>query len=180
MLTIDATRLLVGALLLTLGRRLFWLFVGAVGFVVGMRLADRFLPGQPDETVIVFSLIVGALGAGLALAVRKVAVGAAGFLAGGYLLVQLLAVSGQQHAIFAEGGGQFAPWLTFLVGGLLGAVLMNVLFNWTLIVLSAMGGAALVCESLHATPQVASAVFTVLVIAGVLVQGGVLRRWQRG
>ena len=120
--------------------------------------------------------MVGLRSAVLAGAVRTVALGAAGFLAGGSLLTQALAVSGQQAAIFAHDAGQFAPWITFLVGGLLGAVLMNILFTWTLIVLSTLGGAALVCESLHAGPQIISAVFTVLVIVGVLIQGGMVRR----
>ena len=53
---------------------------------------------------------------------------------------------------------------------------MNVLFTWTLIVLSALGGAALVCESLHAGSQIATAAFTVLAVAGVLFQSGLFRR----
>ncbi len=180
MLTIAATRLLVGLLLLACGRRLFWLFVGAVGFVGGIRFADRFLQGQPDETVIIFALVVGLLSAVLAVTLRKAALGAAGFLTGGYLLTQLLAVSGQQATIFASDAGQAAPWITFLVGGLLGAVLMNVLFAWTLIVLSALGGAALVCESVHNSPQILSAAFAVLTILGVLIQSGLIRRQLPG
>ena len=176
MLTIDATRVLVGLLLLVFGRRLFWLFVGAVGFVAGIWFSDQFLQRQPEEVVVIFSLVVGLLAAILAVAVRKLALGAAGFLAGGYFLVKLLDASGQQAAIFAGGVSQFAPWITFLVGGLLGAVLINVLFTWTLIVLSALGGAALVCESLHAGSQVATAAFTVLAVAGVLFQSGLFRR----
>ena len=177
MLTVAATRILVGLLLLVFGRRLFWLFAGAVGFVAGIRFADQFLQRQPEEVVIIFSLVVGLLSAVLAVAVRKLALGAAGFLAGGYLLTQALAVSGQQAAVFANGAGPFAPWITFLFGGLLGAVLMNILFTWTLIVLSTLGGAALVCESLRGgSPQVVWAVFTVLVVLGVLIQGGMTRR----
>ena len=176
MLTVAATRILIGLLLLAFGRRLFWLFVGAVGFVGGIRFADRFLQGQPDDVVIIFALIVGLLSAVLAVAVRKAALGAAGFLAGGYLLTQLLAVSGQQAVIFSPDAGQVAPWITFLVGGLLGAVLMNVLFVWTLIVLSSLGGAALVCESLQTSPQIISAVFAILAILGVLIQSGLIRR----
>ena len=180
MLTIAATRILVGLLLLVCGRRLFWLFVGAVGFMAGIRFSDRFLQGQPDDVIIIFSLVLGLLSAVLAVAVRKLALGAAGFLAGGYLLTQLLAVSGQQAAIFSNDVGQFAPWITFLVGGLLGAVLMNVLFGLTLIVLSAAGGAALVCESIHSSPQVLSAVFTILAVLGVLIQSGLIRRQLPG
>ena len=201
MLSVDATRLLLGVVLLALGRKLFWVFVGAVGFVAGIRFAERFLPGVPDDTVIVYSIIAGVVCAAMAVAIRKVAVAAAGFFAGGYFLVQLFNVSGD---LGAAGGAQVAPWLLFLVGGIVGAVLMNVIFNWTLIVLSSIGGATLICETLTRNkdsvqnalsfysgvkthgdapaldPHVVSIVFTILVIIGVLVQAGTFRRLRAG
>ena len=91
-----------------------------------------------------------------------------------------------------------------MVGGRIGAVLMNVIFNWTLIVLSSIGGATLICETLTANkdsvqnvlsfysgvkthgdapsldPHIVSIVFTVLVILGVLVQAGTFRRLRQG
>ena len=182
MLTIDTTRILLGLLLLAFGRRLFWLFVGAVGFVAGIRFADHFMQGQPDETVIIFSLIVGFVSAIMAIALRKIALGAAGFLVGGYLLMTLLAATGQEHQValaVGNGGPQLAPWLAFLAGGLLGAFLMNVLFLWTLIVLSSMSGAALICESLRLNSQKITIIFAVLVCVGILAQSGLLRRRAR-
>ena len=176
MLSIEATRMLLGMLLLAFGRRLFWLFVGAVGFVAGARFAERFLPGQPDDVIIIFCLVVGVVCAILAVTLRKAALAVAGFLAGGYLLTQLLAAGGQMHFQFAGANGDFTPWLAFLIGGIVGALLMNALFNWTLIVLSSLSGAAIICESLHAAPQITSAVFTGLAILGVLVQSGLVRR----
>lgn len=174
MLSIDATRILLGILLLLLGRRLFWLFVGVVGFVGGLQLAERILPGRKDDVVIVFSLVCGLVAAGLAVALRRVALAVAGFLAGGYLLVELLAVTAQNAA---QTAGGLAPWAVFLVGGLLGAVLMNVVFDWTLIVLSAMGGAALICECIHGlNGQFTTAIFTALAILGILAQAGLIRR----
>ncbi len=179
MLSIDTTRILLGLLLLAFGRRLFWLFVGAVGFVAGIRFADHFMQGRPDETVVIFALVVGFISAIMAVALRKLALGTAGFLVGGYLLMTLLAATGEEHQIalaVGSGGQQLAPWLAFLVGGLVGALLMNVLFIWTLIVLSSMSGAALICESLRFNSQTISVIFMLLVFAGVLAQSGLLRR----
>ena len=70
--------------------------------------------------------------------------------------------------------------MAFLVGGLAGALLMNIVFTWTLIVLSSLGGAALICESFHAAPQIISAVFTVLAILGVPFQSGLAPAQARG
>ena len=169
-------------LLLAFGRRLFWLFVGAVGFVGATQFANRFLVGEPDETVVVFALIAGFVAAILAVTLRKLALGVAGFLVGGYLLMSLLTATGHDHEValaVGRGGEQLAPWLAFLVGGLLGAVLMNALFVWTLIVLSSMSGAALICESLRLQSQTSSIIFTVLVLVGVLAQSGLMRRTAR-
>ena len=115
----------------------------------------------------------------MAVTLRKIALGAAGFLVGGYLLMGLLATTGQEHQValaIGRGGPQVAPWLAFLVGGLLGAVLMNALFVWTLIVLSSMSGAALICESLRLGTQPSTIVFTILVFIGILAQSGLMRR----
>ena len=201
MLSVDATRLLLGVVLLAFGRKLFWVFVGAVGFVAGIQFAEHFHLKIPDETVILYSIIAGVVCAVMAVAIRKVAVAAAGFFAGGYFLVQLFNVSGGLGAV---GGAQVAPWLLFLVGGVIGAVLMNIIFNWTLIVLSSIGGATLICETLTANkegvqnalsfysgvkthgdapaldPHVVSVVFTILVIIGVLIQAGTFRRLRQG
>ena len=203
MLSVDATRLLLGVVLLAFGRKLFWVFVGAVGFVAGMRFAERFPNLVPDDMAIMYSIIAGVVCAAMAVAIRKVAVAAAGFFAGGYFLVQLLNVSAGGAALPAPGQA-VAPWVLFLVGGVIGAVLMNIVFNWTIIVLSSIGGATLICETLTANheavhralsfysgvkkhgddnaldPHLVSVVFTVLVIVGVLVQAGTLRRLRQG
>ena len=179
MLSIDNTRLLLGVLLLAFGRRLFWLFVGAVGFVAGVQFANHFMQGIADETVVIFSLVVGLISAILAVTLRKIALGAVGFLVGGYLLMTGLSATGGEHQVaLAVGGGgqQLAPWLAFLVGGLLGAVLMNAVFVWTLIVLSSMSGAALICESLRLGSQTITILFTILVLVGILAQSGLMRR----
>ena len=65
--------------LLFLGRKLFWLFVAAVGFVVGMEAATTLYPHQPDWSLIV-GLILGLIGAVAAIFVQKAAIGIAGFL----------------------------------------------------------------------------------------------------
>ena len=58
--------LLIGIVLLLFGRKLFWLFVGAAGFLVGMDIANRFFTG-PDATKLIIALLVGIIGAFLAV-----------------------------------------------------------------------------------------------------------------
>ena len=167
-MSIETTRILIGILLLTLGRKLFWFFVGAVGFVLGIRFAAQFLPNQPDNTVILFALTVGVVGAVLAMFLKKAALGVAGFFAGGYLAWQL--------AFYNNQGAGLSPWIFFLVGGLIGGALMNTFFTWAIVALSAIGGASLVCESLRLSQQTTSLLFVGIATAGVLFQLGVLRK----
>ncbi len=71
-----------GAVLLVAGRRVYWLVVGLVGFVVGFTLAAEYLEG-PDWLILVAGLGTGLLASGLAVFFQKVAITVAGFLIGG-------------------------------------------------------------------------------------------------
>lgn len=168
MLSVEATRIIVGILLLALGRRLFWLFVGGVGFVLGTRFADQFMHDQPDNVTVVFALIVGLVCAGLALVLKKIALGVAGFFVGGYLVWRLALFNGWEAATSLN------QWIFFAAGGLVGSAFINTFFTWAIIALSAIGGAALVCESLHLSAQVSSMLCVGLATAGALFQLGVL------
>ncbi len=157
-------RILAGIALLVAGRRLFWLFVGLIGFLSGVRLASHFFPGQPEWMVFAIALMAGVFGAFLALVLQWFAIGLAGFFAGGYILATMVKISGWE----TDG----THWL-FLIGGILGALLILVLFRWALIILSSLAGAGLIIETLHADRWVAILLFAALFIAGVFVQSRV-------
>jgi hypothetical protein len=160
-------RILVGIGLLVMGRRLFLLFVGLIGFITGIHLASHFFPGQPEWMIIAIGLMAGVLGALLALLLQWMAVGLAGFLAGGYIVVSVLHVLGL---------GIRMDWLPFLIGGILGTILIIFLFDWALIILSSLAGAGLITETFHVDHWVKTLLFIVLLIAGVVVQSGLMKR----
>lgn len=159
----DIVRILVGVALLILGRRLFWLFVGLVGFVAGITLATQFLSGQPDWLVLVIALVAGLLGVLLALFLQQLAVGVAGFVAGGYIIVNLLSM------LMGE-TDQLLYWLIFLIGGIIGAVLVILLFDWALIVLSSLTGATLIVQAAGLNPTLTLVLFVVLLVVGFVIQ----------
>src|SRR3990172_7787956 len=82
--------LILGAILLILGRKLFWIFVGAIGFLVGFNPAAQYLAEQPIWVILLIAIVAGIIGSVLAVVLQRVATLVAGFLAGGYLTVQLL------------------------------------------------------------------------------------------
>src|ERR1041385_9171955 len=73
---------LVGLALLLFGRRLFWLFVAALGFAIGLQLAPYLSQNPPLWLSLLLSLGLGLLGALLAVVLQKLAIAIAGFLGG--------------------------------------------------------------------------------------------------
>jgi hypothetical protein len=156
------THIILGVLLLMCGRKLFWLFVAAVGFVAGAHVATVWLHHAQPLVVFLVAILFGLIGAVLARAVQKLAIALAGFFAGGYLLTVMLGLS-TLHIAGRE-------WMPFIIGGVIGAVLMVVLFDSTLIVLSSIGGAHLITSELHFRHSESFALMIALVVCGILVQ----------
>jgi MFS family permease len=157
--------LILGALLLLLGRKLFWLFVGAAGFLAGMSLAQTYLGGHSETTALVAGAALGLVGIFLALFLQKIAIGAAGFFAGGYFAMNLAAAS-----LGLSGSSEY---VAFVIGGILGAVLLSMLFDWALIVLSSLVGAVLITQSFH-VHDMPLLVFG-LALVGILIQARLRR-----
>src|SRR5574340_838086 len=112
----------VGLILVLFGRKLYWLFVAAAGFVVGMSLSKQWLAGTDDFTASMIGLGVGLACAVLAIFLRRLAIGIAGFFAGGHIAFQLAAGLGYESS----------AWIVFLLGGIIGAILILVVFDWAL------------------------------------------------
>ncbi len=168
LLPIPIISVLLGALILFFGRRLFWLFVAAVGFAAGIELAPQLLNDPSPILVISAALVLGFLGALLALLLQKVAIAVVGFIAGGRLAVAAFTT------FFLSGTTSHA--LIFLIGGIIGALLLIFLFDWALIILSAMVGAHLIQSAITMPRSGAAIVFIVLTVIGIAVQAGFARR----
>jgi hypothetical protein len=162
---------IVGILLLVLGRKLFWLFVGGSGFVVAFHLTTELLPDLPTWVFFLVAIIAGLIGAWLAVTLQWLAVGVGGFLGGGYIAAMLL-----ESASFDIGGPE---WLPFAVGGVIGAILLGALFNPALIVLSSLVGAILVADSLPLGSNESIAVVVIGTVLGILMQSHMYRKGDK-
>lgn len=158
--------ILVGAALLLFGRRLCWLFVAGVGFVVGARLATECLGPDAGVWAVWIALVVGLAGAILSLLLQRLIVGVAGFFAGGYLL----------YTVALEVGQVAGASVAFLFGGVIGALLVLVMLDWALIGLSTLLGAAVITQHVSLEPTLSALLFVVLLVLGALVQGRQLAR----
>lgn len=161
--------LIAGVLLLLLGRKLFWLTVAVIGFVVGAEVAAQVFPHQTEIIKLVIEFGMGLAGALLAIFVQELAIGIAGFLLGGELGILL----GRALAFYNPNYW----WLFFLVAGIVGAILMVSFFDWGLIILSSLAGARLILDAVpHITHVERAAGFVVLAVLGMVIQASIHRR----
>jgi hypothetical protein len=156
--------ILLGLALLVAGNRLFWLFVGAMGFILGLFLAGLVFKGQPEWVIIVSSLAFGLIGAALARSFQQLMVVLAGFVAGGYIISSLVTMFHFNIPI--------SPQVLFILCGLIGAALVTSLFEWAVIVLSSISGATLVADNINLSQQTTAIVVLVLMVVGIAIQAG--------
>jgi hypothetical protein len=160
--------IIIGLILLFVGRKLYWLFVAVVGFAVGFYLAGLLLPQTAPIVHVLIGLVAGVLGAAFAVFLHQLAVGIAGFIGGGWLALQLLSLLG-----FSAAG---LNWIPFIIGGIIGAVLVVLVFDWALIVLSSLAGAFLVGSAINILALWSDLIILVLFLIGLVTQASILKR----
>src|SRR4030042_3475097 len=114
--------LIVGIALLVFGRKLFWLVGAAVGFLFATSLASQFFPDASETVSFVVAVGFGVLGAVLAFFLQKVAVWVVGFLVGGFFLMSIGHSLGYETSPY--------PLIAFILGGILGGVIVHFLLDW--------------------------------------------------
>jgi hypothetical protein len=157
--------LVIGVAVLFFGRRLFWLFVGAAGFAVGLHVGRAAFGDGPEWLVVVAALVVGAVGAVLAIAFQWLAVGLGGFAAGVHAMLGVGPTLGLADAWL---------WGVAFAAGILVAALLLWLWDPVLIVLSAVTGAALLTPLAPVSSAVRPWLFVGLLIVGIVVQARML------
>ena len=93
----------------------------------------------------------------------------AGFLAGGYLATSLAVSLGMTSAS--------GNWVIYIIGGIIGLVLVAAFFDWAIIILSVLLGTEIIMTFLSASVGAYYwLVFLGLVVVGIVVQAGI---WHR-
>ena len=159
---------LAGAILLIAGRKLYWFFIAVAGMIAGIALSSIFLDAENLTWRIIFAVLGAALGAILAVAIQKIAIGIVGFVAGALgatLLWRMLELPQEGRMLL----------IPIILGGILAAVLVLVAYEYGLIILSSWGGASLITQELEKTALldiawVGVAAFFALFITGVVIQ----------
>lgn len=161
-----------GVLLALVGRHLFWLAVGLVGFLLTYSVATALLPDLDPIVVTVLAAVIGVVGAIVTLvSLRLVA-----SIAGGLLLA---VVARALFVLYVDDSAW--QWFAFAIGAVLGWLLVRGLFDVGIIVTTALGGGWYVATGLATADVALSSSATLwaglgVAIVGVAVQTSVWRR----
>ena len=166
--SVTIVGVLIGVVILFFGRKLFWLCVAAVGFAVGVEIAPLLVNEPSSLLALLIALVLGILGALLALFLQKVAIAVLGFFAGGKLATAIAAAFFVHYAQYST--------IIFVIGGVIGAILLLAVFGWALIVVSSFIGAYLIQSAIVLPPTGSTLVFIGLAIVGIFVQAASFRR----
>jgi len=156
----------MGGILLFLGRELNFLFAAAMAALIGYRLTPILPPQWPWWTDYVFMLALAAIAAAIAIVNERVGYFLSGFLGGSYFLVE-----------YYQPGLLTLPLLPFLVGGVIGGLIMGIFTEWALMLVTCLFGAYYVTNLFTLSPIAQILVGSGLFIIGALTQA-ILRRMQ--
>ena len=129
-------QIILGFIELLLGRKLFWVFVAVGGFLIGWFLAPAIFDEIGTWARVLIGIVLGVVFALLARWFLKFMVAVAGFFLLGAVVVVLVRDLGGNVP-----SGSAIYWLIYVIGGVVGAALLVVFFDWALIVFTSLGGA---------------------------------------
>ena len=164
---IEIAYIMLGIVLLMLGRKLFWLFSGAIAFVFGVEFIPMILHGQSQYVIWIIALVLSIIAIILAFVVQKIGLGIAGFMAGGYVAMSIVNELGINIP--------WLPWVLFAIGAIIGVVFTLVLFDWALIVLSSLSGSFLIVQVTDFSLPLTKILFVLLVALGIATQTAITK-----
>jgi hypothetical protein len=153
--------------LLFLGREVNFLFAAATAAFIGLRLTPLLPPQWPWWSDYAFMAVLAIVAAAITLANDRVGYFLSGFLAGGYFLME-----------YYQPNVLTFPILPFIVGGVLGALMIGFFTEWALVLVTCLIGAYYVTNLFRLSYTAQILVGSGLFLIGALTQF-ILIRMQR-
>ena len=155
---------ILGGILLFLGRELNFLFAGGMAALVGFRLLSSLPAGWPRWSELVFVAGLAIIAAVVTLTRKRFGYFLSGFLTGGYFLVE-----------YTQPGVLILPLLPFIIGGVIGSLIMGIFTEWALIIVSCLAGVYFLMGLFVLSPTAETLVGAGLFIIGAVTQVIIMR-----
>lgn len=149
----------IGGVLLLLGQELDFLFSAAIAVLIGLRLALLLPPHWPALYGYILIGVLALIAAMIPLINERVGYFLCGFLAGGYFLVEFLAP-----------GVLTLPLVPFMIGAVIGSLIIGLLTKWAMIIASTLIGTYYVMNLFVLDPMTKMLVAAGLFIIGAITQ----------
>ena len=163
----QVIRAIIGGIFLFLGRELNFFFAAAMAALIGLRLTPLLPQEWPDWSAYAFMIGLAVAAAAIVIARERSGYFVSGFLVGSYFLVE-----------YYEPGVLTLPLLPFLVGGMIGSIIIGIFTEWALMVISCLVGAYFVTNVFTLSPTAELLIGAGLFIIGALTQV-ILMQMQR-
>lgn len=158
------TRGVIGVIILFLGRELNFLFAGGMATFIAFRLTPKLPSAWPAWADYAFIIGLALLAAVIVIVNERAGYFLSGFLAGGYALIE-----------YFEPGVLTLPLLPFMIGGVIGSLIIGLLTEWALIIVSSLIGAIYATTLLQLNPTAETLVAGGLFVIGALTQVIIMR-----
>ncbi len=160
--TFDPVGLAIGLALLVAGRRLYWLALGAAGFLFGVTVAHQLPAFSSEAAGLAVGMLCGLAGIVLALVAQKLAVTVGGIVIGGIGALWLV----------QPWQAQLGPWIwaVILVGALVGSGFASLVFDLALTVLTCVIGAMIAAGALVLADAHRPLAFVGFLVLGFIIQ----------
>lgn len=155
-MSLSLIRGAVGVMILFLGRELSFLFSAAMAAFLGFRLTPLLPSAWPSWSDTAFIITIAIIAAILTTLNESAGFYVSGFLIGGYAFTEYFAPN-----------SLVIPLLPFIIGSVLGAIILGLLTDWAMIVVSTFIGTYLIYGIL---PWFGTA--KILASAGIFIVGG--------
>jgi hypothetical protein len=153
---------MVGFAVLVIGRQIFWIFVAGLGFALGIIYGAQYYINQTDWMILLISSIIAILGALLAYTLQRLAAGIAGIATGLYLTNLFIQYTRPQLGRFTE--------ITPIIIGIACGLLIISFFDWSVIILSSLAGAAIIVSGMNFTNKIELIFLMTLALLGMTIQ----------
>jgi hypothetical protein len=155
----QIARGVIGGILLFLGRELHFFLSAVMAAFIGLRLTPLLPPQWPWWSDYAFIIGLGIVAAGITIVNKRIGYFLSGFLVGASFLVE-----------YYQPGVLTLPLLPFLVGGVLGSLILGIFTEWALMIVSSLIGAYYVTNLFTLQPTAQILVGAGLFIIGALTQ----------